>query len=133
MIIPGVASALLNAESSFYYCGIEISKSNFDIKEFSKVCSIINDLKHQLSSENAKELSVAKNNAEIIGVLPLGVKHRLLVSAYKDKIFVGLYNKETKGIEPINKDILFLLTDDFFTLVSRRMDVIEGWGIGCGI
>lgn len=124
MIIPGIASALLNIGDNFYYCGIEISKNSFDVTEFSKVCAIINNLKHQLSSENAKNLSSVRNSTEVISVVPLGKKHRLLVSVNKNKTFVGLYNKGSKEIEPINKEILRLFTNDLFSLVSYKMETI---------
>lgn len=110
MILSSTASALLNTKSSFYYCGVEISKDNFDITEFSKICNTINELKNQMSSENAKALSFVKSRTEIIGSSPITKEYDAIVSVFKDRVFVGIYNKESKTIEPLTKDILTFFT-----------------------
>lgn len=48
MILPNNVAILRNIKDSFYYNGIEISKENFNIQEFAKVCSKVNDIKGQL-------------------------------------------------------------------------------------
>ena len=53
MILPNNVAILRNIKDSFYYNGIEISKENFNIQEFSKVCSKVNDIKGQLRQEKA--------------------------------------------------------------------------------
>lgn len=42
MILPNNTFVLRNIKDSFYYNGIEISKENFSIEEFAKVCDKIN-------------------------------------------------------------------------------------------
>ena len=51
IVLPNNTSILHNIKDSFYYNGIEISKENFNIQEFAKVCSKINDIKGQLRQE----------------------------------------------------------------------------------
>ena len=57
MILPTNASILRNIRDSFYYNGIEISKENFSIEEFAKVCSKVNDIKGQLRQEKVLSIS----------------------------------------------------------------------------
>ena len=69
MILPNNTTILRNIKNSFYYNGIEISKENFDINEFAKVCSKVNDIKGQLRQEKA--LNNIRKNHTIYKIITL--------------------------------------------------------------
>ena len=120
MILANTASVLLNKESSFYYCGIEISKDNFDIKEFVSICDRINDLKHNLFEE--KNLSSARKDAEILGAVYLNDQYDCVCNVYKEKVFLGLYNTQRKEIVPVTNEVLKYFTDGMFAHLSYELN-----------
>ncbi len=122
MILKSTAKALQNICDNFYYCGVEISKDNFNVTEFADVCSKINDLKHQLYEE--KNLEKARSNVEIIGTFFLCENEDLVCSVNKNKCFLGIYNKQNKDIVPITKDLLPYFTGNIMVDLAHQMNRI---------
>ena len=107
MILPNNTSILRNIKDSFYYNGIEISKKNFSIEEFAKVCDKINDFKHQLREE--KTLNEIRKNHPVIGRIYLESSDTyLLCKINRQSIYFGLYNENTGKIFQLSKDIFRL-------------------------
>lgn len=103
MILPNNTSVLRNIKDSFYYNGIEISKENFSIEEFAKVCSKINDFKHQLREEKA--LNEIRENHIVIGVSYTAQSEiYLLCKVSENNIYFGLYNNKQNKILPLTKN-----------------------------
>lgn len=123
MIIPSTEKILKNTKNNFYYCGVEISKNNFDITEFAEICNKINDLKHQLYEE--RSLEIVRSNYKIINKTHLYSNYYVFISVYKDKCFLGLYNDKLKCIEQLTKDTLSLFTDNNYLIISRQMGIIS--------
>ena len=122
MIIPGASSALKNVESNFYYNGLEISKINFDITEFAKICDIINDLKYQLSRE--RNLEEVREKYKVLIKTPLYQGRSLFTSAYKEKCFSTMYNNAQKSIDALTKEDFLYFTEDLFLLIAQQMDTL---------
>ena len=103
MILPNNTSVLRNIKDSFYYNGIEISKENFSIEDFAKVCSKINDFKHQLREE--KTLNEIRENHIVIGVSYTAQSEiYLLCKVSGNNIYFGLYNNKQNKILPLTKN-----------------------------
>ena len=117
MILPNNTSILRNIKDSFYYNGIEISKENFSIEEFAKVCSKVNDIKGQLRQE--KVLSNIRQNHTVIGYIKLSHYSYiyLLCKVNKEHIYFGLYDNNKKQIIPLQKEIISNSNDrDIYSL-----------------
>lgn len=116
MILPNNTSILRNIKDSFYYNGIEISKKNFSIEEFAKVCDKINDFKHQLREE--KTLNEIRKNHPVIGRIYLESSDTyLLCKINRQSIYFGLYNENTGKIFQLSKEIFYHIHDeDIFRL-----------------
>lgn len=116
MILPNNTSILRNIKDSFYYNGIEISKENFSIEEFAKVCDKINDFKHQLREE--KTLNEIRKNHPVIGRIYLESSDTyLLCKINRQSIYFGLYNENTGKIFQLSKEIFYHIHDeDIFRL-----------------
>lgn len=120
MFLPDNEKSLRNIEDSFYYCGIEVSKKQFDISEFALVCKRINDLKHILYTE--KYLSILKKDYEIISEIPLYNTTSCICSVYKEKCFISLYDEEKKEIKAFTKEDLLYFKTDFYNDLSNQMN-----------
>ena len=121
MILPNNTSVLRNIKDSFYYNGIEISKENFDIEEFAKICDRVNDIKSQIKQE--KPLNSIRQNHIVIGRIYLAECNIwLLCKVDKEKIYLGLYDDTTKNIIPLTTDILKKITDDNIFLLSYNLN-----------
>ena len=116
MILPNNTSILRNIKDSFYYNGIEISKKNFSIEEFAKVCDKINDFKHQIREE--KTLNEIRKNHPVIGRIYLESSDTyLLCKINRQSIYFGLYNENTGKIFQLSKEIFYHIHDeDIFRL-----------------
>lgn len=117
MILPNNTIILRNIKNSFYYNGIEISKENFDINEFAKVCSKVNDIKGQLRQEKA--LNNIRKNHTVIGYIKLSHYSYiyLLCKVNKENIYFGLYDNNKKQIIPLQKEIISNTNDrDMYSL-----------------
>ena len=91
MILPNNTSVLKNIKDSFYYNGIEISKENFSIEEFAKVCDKINDFKHQIRQE--KVLNDIREKYVVLGASYLARQNVLLICKInQNKVYFGLYD-----------------------------------------
>ena len=120
MIIDSVSSALKNNKDSFYYCGIEISKNDFSITEFSEICDKINDLKHYIDRE--KCLSEVKEDISVIGVQSLRKGLNIICEVKKNKYFFSLYDSNCKEITPLKKDMFFMFNNYIYSLLSCQMN-----------
>ena len=122
MIIANTASALLNTQNSFYYCGVEISKENFDISEFAPVCDKINDLKRQLYNKN--NLSGQRIAHGILGFANLTEDIDCLCEVYEKRCFLGLFSRTQKEIVPLTSEIFRFFSDRFVFLLSYELNKI---------
>ena len=119
MILPTNASILRNIRDSFYYNGIEISKENFSIEEFAKVCSKINDFKHQLRQE--KNVDIRKT---AIANIYFSDNIQILCKIDKKNIYFGLYDLQTHNILALTEDLFFKITDDIIFSLSHELNKI---------
>ena len=122
MILPNNVSTLRNIKDSYYYNGIEISKENFDIREFAKVCSKVNDIKYQLQQE--KVLNNIRQQYSVIGFVNLTENGniRLLCMTDKNHTYFGLYNMIENKVIPLTKNILKHITDQNIYLLSYNLN-----------
>ena len=120
MIIYSTNAVLQNIEDNFYYCGIEISKNQFNITDFSKICNKINDLKYQIYQEKAI------NNLKIDNILMDRISifkdTDLYILVEKDKLFITIYNKERNEIEPLSKKVFNLFNDRLFINIAYKIN-----------
>lgn len=135
MILPNNVAILRNIKDSFYYNGIEISKENFNIQEFSKVCSKVNDIKGQLRQEKA--LNNIKQDYTVIGYAELSHHSYiyLLCKVNKENIYFGLYDNYKKQIIPLQKEIISEINDrDMYSLafeLNKTANLISKNLINC--
>ena len=121
MILPNNVSILRNIKDSFYYNGIEISKENFDIREFAKVCDRINDIKGQLKQE--KSLSGIKQNHTVISVIySIKTNTGLLCKIDKNNVYFGIYDNQLNRIIPLTKDYFLKITDDDIYYLAHNLN-----------
>lgn len=135
MILPNNVAILRNIKDSFYYNGIEISKENFNIQEFAKVCSKVNDIKGQLRQEKA--LNNIKQDHTVIGYIELSHHSYiyLLCKVNKENIYFGLYDNYKKQIIPLQKEIISEINDrDMYSLafeLNKTANLISKNLINC--
>ncbi len=121
MVISSTEKILKNVEDKFYYCGIEISKQNFNIQEFSYVCNKINEIKNSFSSENAKKLSRIREITPVAGNAPITKEIDLIAVVNKNTVFLGLYNRYDKRIEPLTKKLLKYIDTGLINTISFQL------------
>ena len=121
IVLPNNTSILHNIKDSFYYNGIEISKENFNIQEFAKVCSKINDIKGQLRQE--KTLNEIKQTNTIISRAYIAKCNIwLLCKIDKNDIYFGLYDEYKAKMISLTKNIIQNISDENIFSLSYNLN-----------